>query len=70
MDRASLDRWCERGILGLTLAILVFGPLAAGAVGALEFLTIQALTIGVVILWLVRMWVQDTHRLLWTPICW
>ena len=28
MNREALDRWCERGILGLVLAILVFSPLA------------------------------------------
>lgn len=31
MNREVSDRWCERGILGLVLAILVFGPLAPGA---------------------------------------
>ncbi|MBI2949346.1 MAG: hypothetical protein HYY23_17025, partial [Verrucomicrobia bacterium] len=70
MDRAIWDRWCEKGILGLTLVILVFGPLAAGAVGALEFLALQALTLGVIVLWLARIWIQENYRLLWPPICW
>ena len=50
MNRDTLDSWCERGILGLVLAILVLGPLATGAVRPLEFLTIQGLTMGVLVL--------------------
>ena len=45
-----MDNWCERGILGLVLAILVFGPLATGAVRTPDFLVIQALTSGVLLL--------------------
>jgi len=42
MNRDVLDRWCERGILALVLAILVFGPLALGGVRAFEFSIIEA----------------------------
>lgn len=69
MNREVLDRWCERGILGLVLAILVFGPLATGAVRTLEFLIVQGLTLGVMLLWGVRVWVNRT-QFLWPPICW
>ena len=50
MNREVLDGWCERAILALVLAILVFGPLAFGAVPAPAFLVIQALTLGVMLL--------------------
>ena len=50
MNREALDKFCERGILGLVLAILVFGPLAMGAVDAPAFLVVQGLTIGVMLL--------------------
>src|SRR5690349_10639410 len=70
MNRQVLDRWCERGILGLVLAILVFGPLATGAVRTLEFLILQELTIGVVLLWGLRLWLGERPQLLWPPICW
>src|SRR5438093_7512067 len=70
MDREKLDCWCERGILGLVLAILVFGPLATGAVRALEFLVIQALALGVIVLWALRFWLDPRLKLLWPPICW
>jgi O-antigen ligase len=70
MNRESIDRWCERGILGLVLAVLVFGPLALGAVRVQEFLVVQALTLGVLVVWLVRLWVSARPQFLWPPICW
>ncbi len=70
MDSERLDRWCERGILGLVLAILVFGPLATGAVGTMAFLVIHGLTMGVILLWGVRLWLNRRMKLLWPPICW
>ncbi len=70
MSREQLDEWCERGILGLVLAALIFGPLATGAVRPQDFLIIQALTLGVVFLWLIRLWASRAPRLLWPPVCW
>src|SRR5689334_4887580 len=70
MTRARLDNWCEKGILFLVLVILVFGPLATGAVRPLEFLIIQGLTICAALLSLSRFWLNPGHRLLWPPICW
>jgi len=65
-----LDRWCGHGILGLTLAILVFGPLATGAVRPRDFLVIQGLTLGVLALWTARLWLSRRPQLLWPPLCW
>jgi O-antigen ligase len=70
MNRQALDRGCERGILALVLAILVLGPLAMGAVRPLPFLIIQGLTLGVLVLWGARLWLDPRPRLLWPPICW
>ena len=70
MNREVLDKWCERGILALILAILVIGPLATGAVRTPDFLVIQGLTMGVMLLWGVRLWLNPGLRLLWPPICW
>jgi O-antigen ligase len=70
MNRNTLDSWCERGILGLVLAILVVGPLATGAVRPSGFLIIQGLTMGVLVLWGTRLWVSPRPQLLWPPICW
>src|SRR5690242_214463 len=70
MNRETLDKYCERGILALVLAILVFGPLAMGAVDAWAFLVIQALTIGVMLVWIFRLWISPQPRLLWPPLGW
>ncbi|MDB6124187.1 MAG: O-antigen polymerase, partial [Pedosphaera sp.] len=70
MDRERLDNWCERGILGLVLAILVFGPLAMGGAEPAQFLVLQGLTAGVIALWAIRFWVNPRLKLLWPPICW
>jgi O-antigen ligase len=70
MNREALDRWCERAILALVLAILVLGPLAFGAVPAPAFLAIQTLTLGVMLLWGARCWLQPRSQLLWPPIAW
>ncbi|MGH7989382.1 MAG: hypothetical protein ACREDS_04205, partial [Limisphaerales bacterium] len=70
MNRESLDKFFERGILALVLAILVFGPLAFGAVDAWAFLVVQGLTIGVMFLWALRLWFSPKPQLLWPPVCW
>jgi O-antigen ligase len=70
MNRDVLDKWLERGILGLVLAILIFGPLATGAVRTLEFLVVQGLTIAAALLWLVRLWVGTNRKVIWPPVCW
>lgn len=70
MNRELLDRWCERGILGLVLGILVFSPIAFGATGLQEFLVVQALTVGVILLWLGRLWLNERPKFLLPPISW
>ncbi len=70
MNREALDKFFERGILALVLAILVFAPLAMGAVDAWAFLVVQGLTIGVMLLWAARVWFSPKPQLLWPPICW
>jgi len=70
MNRDTLDHWCERGILGLVLGILVFGPLAMGAVDTPEFLVIQGLTVAVMLVWTLRLWISPKPQLLWPPLGW
>jgi O-antigen ligase len=70
MNRETLDKFFERGILALALAILVFAPLAMGAVDAWAFLVVQGSTIGVMFLWTLRIWVSPKPQLLWPPVCW
>jgi O-antigen ligase len=70
MDREDLDSLCERSILGLVLGILVFAPLAFGAVDAWAFLVVQMLAIGVMSVWALRLWINPKPKLLWPPLCW
>jgi len=70
MNRDVWDRYCERGILGLTLAVLLFGPLALGAVRPLEFSLIEGLTVAVLVLWVARLWLSPRPQVLWPPISW
>jgi O-antigen ligase len=70
LTRRNLDWWCARGILSLVLAMLVFAPLAFGAVDAWAFLVLQVLALGVFGLWAVRVWTHPKLRLLWPPVCW
>jgi O-antigen ligase len=68
--RERLDVFCERGILGAVALIVLWGPLAFGGIPAPAFLAIQGLTILALGLWAVRIWVQRSFLLLWPPICW
>lgn len=82
MNRESLDKFCERGILGLVLAILVFTPLAFGGISQVPagtrfdfilvnpFNIVQWLTVGVLLFWMLRLWADPRIKLLWPPICW
>jgi O-antigen ligase len=70
MNREALDKFFERGILALMLGILGFALLAFGAVDAWAFLLVQGLTIGVMLLWALRIWISPKPQLLWPPICW
>ena len=44
------------------LGILIFGPLAMGAVEAPEFLVIQGLVTIMLLLWAVRLWIKPKPR--------
>src|SRR6185312_13984506 len=82
MNREATDKFCERGILALVLAILVFTPLAFGGVSQppagskLDFLLVapfnlvQWLTLAVMALWGTRLWLMPRPKILWPPVCW
>ncbi len=70
LTRKNLDWWCERGILALVLGMLVFAPLAFGAVDAWSFLVVQVVAAVVFVLWGVRLWLNPRGRLLWPPLAW
>lgn len=70
MDRERLDGWCENGILGLVLGILVFGPVALGAVEGWQLALIEVMLAGALALWVVRLWLAKKPQFLWPPVCW
>lgn len=70
MDRARLDTWCERAIIGLVLATLVLGPLATGAVRGEDFAILGGCTLLASALWVVRAWLKPGLRIQWPPIGW
>lgn len=70
MTRQRLDAWCERGILLLVLALVVFPPLALGGVRGQDFAVILLLTAGAGFLWTARLWINPDQPVLWTPVSW
>ncbi|MEY2410804.1 MAG: hypothetical protein QOF48_3474 [Verrucomicrobiota bacterium] len=70
MDREQLDNGCEKGVLGLVLAILVWSVLALGSTRPQDFLVVQWLTVALLAVWTVRFIINPKHRLLWPPVCW
>ena len=70
LTRKNLDWWCARGILVLVLGMLVFAPLAFGAVDMWAFLVVQAAAAVVFVLWGVRLWLNPRSKLLWPPLAW
>src|SRR5213592_2782391 len=73
MEPEQLDNYCEKGILGLVLVILVYSALAFGGLpqgGFDYFLVVEWLAVVMLLIWFVRFWVNPKHRLLWPPMCW
>lgn len=70
MERDPLDERLHQGIRGIVLFILVFSPLAMGAVENQHFLLVQALTAVALVFWLIRLWIKPGTRLLLPPTFW
>lgn len=70
MANKHLDPYCQRGIVGIFILILLYGPLAIGAARPIDFAFIQVLVAIALILWSLRFWLNPNHRLLWHPVCW
>jgi len=70
MDRTTIDTWSERALLALVLGILIFAPLALGAVRASEFVVLQWLMLAALAVWLVRLCCVAKVRFLLPPSAW
>ncbi|MFM1769036.1 MAG: hypothetical protein RJA22_1565 [Verrucomicrobiota bacterium] len=70
MDREQLDTGCERAILALVMAVVVFAAAATGAARPQDFVVVQWLTVALLGVWVARFFINPKHRLLWPPVCW
>lgn len=70
VDTQRMDGVLEQISLVLLCLILVFSALAFGAVRATEFAVVTGLVLLALAVWLVRLWIAPTPRLLWPPVCW
>jgi O-antigen ligase len=70
IDRETIDTFCERGILGTVLAMLVWAPLATGATRTSQFLVLLGLGVLLIALWAVRIWTRESYRFLFPPFAW
>lgn len=70
MDIERVDRILEAGILGLTLGILIYAPVAIGAVLPQDFVLLTWMLVGIVVLWGLRILINKNFKIIWTPVCW
>jgi len=70
IDRKYLDTCCERVILALVLALVLFAPLAFGAVPPWAFVVVQGTVALGLAFWTARCWLNGKPQLLWPPFCW
>lgn len=70
MDIERVDRILEAGILGLTLGILIYAPVAIGAVLPQDFVLLIWMLVGILVLWGLRILINKEFKILWTPVCW
>ncbi|HSY20425.1 MAG TPA: O-antigen ligase family protein [Candidatus Acidoferrales bacterium] len=70
LTRKNLEWWCERGMLFLILGMLVFAPLAFGAVEPWAYLIVEGMAAGVFILWAAKLWLSPKTKILWPPLAW
>ncbi len=61
---------CRAGLLAALLSMLVFAPLAFGAVDEWAFLVLQGLGVLFMLLWVWRLWLDADLKLRWPPLAW
>lgn len=70
MDKDTADRGLEWLIMGLVVVALAFAVLGFGAVRTQEWLVVQGLVALAALVWIVRLWLNPSQRILWPPVCW
>ncbi len=69
-DRDALDHFCEKAITGLVLATIVVAAVLFGGARNSEFALVAGMTGAALLVWLVRFWVNPSHRFLLHPAVW
>jgi O-antigen ligase len=70
MDRSVVAKWCQWGIMGLVLGVLVFAPLAFGSVEPWAQIVVQWMVTVALALWGVKLLVEGKPKLLVPPAVW
>ncbi len=70
MNRGKAEHWLEFATTGLTLLIVLCGVLFTGMTRTQDFLIAMGLCVILSILWIARIWISRTFKLLWPPVCW
>lgn len=66
----KLDTACEWTVVGLVMAIALWGPLGFGGTPPASFLVMEGLTVLALLVWALRLWTQRSCRMFWAPVCW
>jgi O-antigen ligase len=67
-DREQIDGWLERAIVLLVLGAVVFASVLFGATRATELAGVTGLLGLASVLWVVRLWINPSHRFLLHPV--
>ncbi|MBI1842688.1 MAG: O-antigen ligase family protein [Verrucomicrobia bacterium] len=67
-ERSQFDSLLQRLIWLLVVAVLGMGPLLTGMVRAEDFIWALWLTMGAVLVWVLRIWCSSDYRVFWPPI--
>ena len=69
-DRENLDNLCEKAITGLVLAAIALAAIFFGGARNSEFALVAGVIGAALLTWLVRFWVNPSHRFLLHPAVW
>lgn len=69
-DRDDLDHFCEKAITGLVLATIAVAAIFFGGARNSEFAVVAGMMAAALLVWLVRFWVNPSHRFLLHPAVW
>lgn len=69
-DREKLDEVCEQALVGIVLALVTVAVVGFGGVRASEFALVAGLAVLALLVWVARLWLNPSNRLLLPPVVW